>query len=68
MRRGYRLGQHDGPDGLLVVGDCLFSDGVDVRQYVGDVWPTWDVLWLWLPAILGFKLQTEVRLISIIRW
>ena len=51
-----------------MVGDCLVRDGVSVRQYVGDVWPTWDVLWLWFPAILGFKLPTEVSLIGVFRW
>ena len=68
MRRGYRLGQHNGSDGLLIVGDCLVSDGVRVRQYVGDVWLTWDVLWLWVPAILRFKLHTEISLIGVFSW
>ena len=60
--------QHDGSDGVLIFRDYLVGDRVGVRKYVRDVCPSWDVLWLRFPAILGFELRTEVDLIGVFRW
>ena len=61
------MGQHDGSDVLLVFGDYLFSNGIRVREDVGDIRPPGDILRLLLAAILGFKLCAEVDLIGVFR-
>ena len=67
MGGGYGLGEHDGSEDLLVFGEYLFSNGISVREDVGDLRPPWDILRLWLAAILEFELCVEISFIGVFR-